>query len=202
MARPEKPIISREKAATEALKLIDKNGLEALSLANVAKAMGVKAPSLYHHFKDKAEILSEVALLILRTIEAPNDSNLNWEEMLTNLCVATRRQILTHPNAAPLLLEHFPRHILLTAYNYWTGKCPYPPHLQMIIIEGTEKLTFGSALFEAAARAQGVQPMPAFDAQKYPDLAVAIASNTLSSEQMFAETIRYYLAGFRAEPSD
>ncbi len=201
MARPEKPIISRERAARAALGVIDTHGLDALSLELVARRLGVKAPSLYYHFKNKAAILSDVALLILREeIEAPQPNSEDWEEMLTGLCVDTRRGILRHPNAAPLMLQYFPRHILLGAYDYWTAQCPYPAEIQMVILDGTEKLTFGSALFEAAARANSVEPMPEFDPKKYPDLARAVRANPYDNEELFAQTIKAFLAGFRNTP--
>jgi AcrR family transcriptional regulator len=37
--------------------VLDKDGLDGLSVQAVARAMGVTAPSLYYHFKDKDELL-------------------------------------------------------------------------------------------------------------------------------------------------
>src|SRR3546814_3495147 len=53
VGRPAKPLISRDRAARAALGAIDIHGLEALSLELVAQRLGVKAPSLYYHFKHK-----------------------------------------------------------------------------------------------------------------------------------------------------
>ncbi|NED69643.1 TetR/AcrR family transcriptional regulator, partial [Streptomyces sp. SID10244] len=47
--------------------IIDSEGLEAFSLPRLAKYLGVRAPSLYHHFSDKNEILTEVARYIAGT---------------------------------------------------------------------------------------------------------------------------------------
>ena len=65
LARPSKPLISRETAAKAALDVIDEVGLDKLSLDRVAKKLRVQPPSLYHHFSDKAELMAEVARLIL-----------------------------------------------------------------------------------------------------------------------------------------
>ena len=65
LARPSKPLISRTNAAEAALEVIDEHGLEELSLSLVAKKLGVRPPSLYPHFKDKSELLQEVARLML-----------------------------------------------------------------------------------------------------------------------------------------
>jgi TetR/AcrR family transcriptional regulator, tetracycline repressor protein len=198
VARPDKPLISRERATRAALDVIDVQGLNGLSLELVARQMGVRAPSLYYHFKDKSELLSEVALFLLRDIKTPFSSSEPWDEMLIKVCVATRRSILLHPSAAPLLLEFFPRRIFLRAYDFWIAKCPYPPRYQLMVSEGLEKLTYGSSLFAAAARAKGMAPLPEFNPDEYPNLASAIRANPHDDEGLFIETIRAFLVGVAA----
>lgn len=194
MARPSKPLISRETAAKAALDVIDEVGLDKLSLDRVAKKLRVQPPSLYHHFSDKAELMAEVARLILTDLPDLKTQGA-YEERLVALCVATRRSLLRHPNAAVLLLQFFPRHLMLQAYERAATEDPYPPEFHMAVIEGTEKLTFGSALFAAAAQAQGVKSFPPFDADKYPAVARMVASNPFDDERLFEETLRMFLAG-------
>lgn len=196
MGRPGKPLISRDRAARAALNVIDVHGLEALNLEMVAKRMGVKAPSLYYHFRSKSELLSEVARLILLNAKLPRRRNRDWFKELLELNLAVRRSVLQHPNAAPLLLQFFPRHLLLSGYNYWIASCPLPMEQRMIMIDGLEKLTFGSALFEAACRARGIAPMPEFDHDLLPHLAEAVRSNHLDEEASFIETLKRFLDGF------
>lgn len=200
MGRPSKSLISRERAASAALSVIDTQGLNKLSLDLVAKRLGVKAPSLYYHFKDKNELLAEVALILLRDIDPPKIDENDWEKTLIRLCKSARRAILRHPNAAPLLLQFFPRRILLGAYDFWISNCPYPPETHMAIIEGTEKLTYASALFESAARSYGIEPMPEYDLEQYPHLTKAIQANPYDDEEMFEEAVTAYLRGFRHYP--
>lgn len=202
MGRPSKSLISREGAAVAALSVIDAQGLQSLSLELVAKRLGVKAPSLYYHFKDKNELLSEVVLLLLREIEPPKVDENDWEKTLVRLCKSTRQSLLRHPNAVPLLLQFFPRRILLGAYEFWTSMCPYPAEVQMVISEGTEKLTYGSALFEAAAKSYGVRAMPDFDLEQFPHLAEAVRANPYDDEELFEETIVSFLSGFRHLPQE
>lgn len=194
MARPSKPLISRRKAAEAALAVIDEHGLAGLNLALVAKRLGVKPPSLYHHFRDKRELLAEVALLLLDPTLLELGAK-DWAERLIELCVKTRRSLLLHPNAAPLLLHFFPRHLLLEAYDRAVREDPFPPELHMAVIEGTEKITFGSALFEASARADGVPTIPPVDPHLFPALARSLAANPFGEEELFVETLRIFLAG-------
>ena len=197
MSRPAKPLITRERAARAALGVIDVQGLDSLSLELVARRIGVKAPSLYYHFKDKSELLSEVARLLLVDVELPEWKENAWEDNVVRLLVAVRRSILRHPNAAPLLLQFFPKQLLLPSYDRYAAEYPVPVEWKMVLIEGMEKLTFGSAFFEASARARSIEPMPDFDHARFPHLAAAIRANGFDDEGMFIETIRAFIAGCR-----
>lgn len=197
MPRPTKPLISRRGAAEAALAVIDEHGLKGFNLALVAKRLGVKPPSLYHHFRDREEVLAEVALLLLDpgTIEL---SETNWAERLIELCVLTRRSLLQHPNAASLLLHNFARHVLMDAYDRAVRENPLTPEVHMAVIEGTEKLTFGSTLFEAFARSGGLPAFPPVAEADYPTLASSLAASPFEDEALFIETLRMFMAGAAA----
>ncbi len=64
--------------------------------------MSVKPPSRHYHFRDKAEIPSEVARLILLDTGYREDMPGTWEERTIELGKETRRALLKHPKAAPL----------------------------------------------------------------------------------------------------
>ena len=190
-------MITRESATQAALDVINTTGLDAFSLDLVARRLGVKAPSLYHHFRDKAELLAEVARYVLLDLDLPSDGEAaSWQEAMVAVCVATRRSLLKHPNAVPLLLQFFPRHILLPAYDRWIARCPFPPQAHMVVLEGAEKLTYASAMFESASRSRGLASMPPFDPERLPNLARAIAANPYDAEELFEQAIRSYLSAF------
>ncbi len=197
LGRPSKPLISRSGAAEAALEVIDEDGLEALSLALVARKLGVRPPSLYHHFQDKSELLEEVARIMLVSIPLDSVPGVSFEEQIILRCVAARRTLLDHPNAAPLILRYFPRHLMLAAYDRAAAEEPYPETIQMTVIDAVEKYTFGTALFEASAVARGIDPMPPVDSDKFPMLAQAIAGNPFTDEQLFVESLRMFLTGVR-----
>ena len=50
--------------------LVDEVGVEGLTLSAVAQSAGVKAPSLYKHFADRAALLKAVEITILHDLEA------------------------------------------------------------------------------------------------------------------------------------
>lgn len=180
-----------------ALDIIDEQGLEKFSLAMVAKKLGVRTPSLYYHFRDRSELLQEVARLMLIRLPGLRLAGRSYEERIIDLCVSTRRALLQHHNAAPLILQYFPKHILLAAYDKHARETPFPPEMQIALIEAIEKLTYGTALFQAAALARGVDAMPPVDPARYPALAKAIAQNPFDDEGTFVESLRIFLLGAR-----
>ena len=69
MARPSAPLLSREKIVTEALSLIDAEGLAALSTRRLAGRLGVSGPSLYNHFATMDDLVEAVADAVIGTVE-------------------------------------------------------------------------------------------------------------------------------------
>ena len=51
---------TKERILSEALKLFSKNGYDAVSVEQIATAVGIKAPSLYNHFKSKQAIFNAI----------------------------------------------------------------------------------------------------------------------------------------------
>ena len=199
MARPANPIITRSRASSIALEVIDTLGLEKLSLRLVAARMGVKGASLYHHFQDRDDLLRDVARHLLSKSPLPPISGTSWKQALIDVCHASWNAVLRHPNAAPLVLQFFPKHIALHTYEYWTelltaNGLPVSQHLW--ILEGSSRLTFGSALFAASARSRGLPPFPDFEAEESPHLFAAIRANTMSDEENFLATLTAFLNHF------
>lgn len=56
MKRPD----TKEIILNEALKLFAKKGYEAVGVADIAEAVGIKAPSLYKHYKSKKDIFDSI----------------------------------------------------------------------------------------------------------------------------------------------
>lgn len=203
MARPSTPLISRARAAEAALEVIDELGVAGCSLDRVAKKLNVRSPSLYHYFRDKDELLEEVVRLLFADLPSLLSGKESYEERMVDLCINARRSLIRHPNAAVLVLQHFPRKLMQVAYEESSKANPYPDQFHLVVIEATEKLMFGSALFSAAAEARGKGDFPEVDAEKYPSLSAALsASPFLTDEELLAETLRIFFVGLAARYSD
>ncbi|MGI6109556.1 MAG: TetR/AcrR family transcriptional regulator [Eubacteriaceae bacterium] len=51
---------TKQRIITEAVKLFSKNGYEAVTVEQIATAVGIKAPSLYKHYKGKKDIFDSI----------------------------------------------------------------------------------------------------------------------------------------------
>jgi AcrR family transcriptional regulator len=107
MARPRKPLLSRERIVTTALALIDEEGLEAVSTRRLAADLGVSGPSLYNHFTSKDELLDAVADLVVADVDlsmfetVPHGSD--WRTALLAWARSYRTALAAHPNIVPFL---------------------------------------------------------------------------------------------------
>lgn len=195
--RPLSPLITRETAIQVSIDLLDRKGLDALTVQAVARELGVQAPSLYYHFKNRDELLHMIAKTLLVEVGQGETPGASWEERVVDLAVATRRVMLNHAHAGPLMLRFFPRELMLGAYERGLSDCPYPPEHHLAVLEALEKLTYGKSLFDAAAKAHDHAAMPPVDAARYPLLAAALARTSVTDEALFVETLQVLLDGFK-----
>jgi AcrR family transcriptional regulator len=59
------PKLNRERILSEAARLVDEQGLDALSTRVLARRLGVRASSLYRYFPDKASLVRAVSTMFL-----------------------------------------------------------------------------------------------------------------------------------------
>lgn len=108
MARPKVPLISRRKALEAALEIVDTEGLGALSIRRLGEALNVNGASLYHHFKNKEDILIGVTQLALADVTAPRSDSDNWRVWLPMNTYRTRQALIAHPALIPVMLRRVP----------------------------------------------------------------------------------------------
>lgn len=99
---PERKPLSRDRILRAALALADKQGLEALSMRNLAAELSVEAMSLYKHVANKDDMLDGLVEIILREMEMPA-ADTPWREAMRRRAWSKRRTIQRHPWASYLL---------------------------------------------------------------------------------------------------
>ena len=98
-------MISKRKTLEAALHIIDVEGLEALSVRRLAVELNVNAASLYHHFKDKEEILVGAARLALDEVRTPQTGEEHWSVWLVRNGDRLRRALVKHPDLIPIIMK-------------------------------------------------------------------------------------------------
>lgn len=108
---PQQRRIDRHAIVAASIAVLDDRGLDKLSLHAVAARLGVRQPALYHHFRDKDEILAMVAAEVLdrwHTERLP-DPDEDWRVFLARNAHSLRRAMLAVRDGARLLALAGPR---------------------------------------------------------------------------------------------
>lgn len=103
---PRPPLISRTAAVAEAVRVLDDEGIGALSMRRIAEGLGVSSPSLYKHFRDLDDVLDAVTDAIVEEITSrhPEETG-SWRHELAELARRYRETFGRHPHAAALLMR-------------------------------------------------------------------------------------------------
>jgi TetR/AcrR family tetracycline transcriptional repressor len=99
----EKESLSRARLVSEALGLVQEEGLEALSMRGLADRLHVKAASLYWHVRDRRELLELLAESILDGVPAPSATG--WREGVLSIAAALQSVVASRQDASRILLE-------------------------------------------------------------------------------------------------
>ncbi len=157
--------LDRRQVVDEALRLLDAEGLDALSLRALAGRLGVQAPTLYWHVRSKAELLDAVADAIMddaiRAMPRPDPEGSGAEWLLTAL-VGLRDAILRHRDGArvvsgarlSLRRADFSESAMSTLVDHGIE-----PRLARLTVLAGERFTLGYVL-EEQAPADATQPAP------------------------------------------
>lgn len=96
------PSLSRDHVLESAVALADEGGIEALTIRELATAMGTKPMSIYRHVPSKEEIVDGMVDRVFAEIERPSTDG-DWLAALRQRCVSAREALNRHPWAAPLM---------------------------------------------------------------------------------------------------
>lgn len=187
LGRPKIPVLSRDRIIKAALKIIDKEGLDALTTRRLASDLGVKGASLYNHFRDKEDLVVAVAEYVLTRVpkrmladDVPSETLLLWG------VVGLRDALLANPNLIPVLIRH--ASLGLANREAVTARLiegDVPAEDVLLLHESLERWAIGSAVRETTALAGSEIDSLTKD---YPALTKAAKRQRATAHQMF-ETV-------------
>jgi TetR/AcrR family transcriptional regulator, tetracycline repressor protein len=107
-ARRRREPISREAIVTAAIRLLDREGLAALSMRRLAEELGTGAATLYWHVGSKDGLLDLVFDELIGEEQVPDPDPPRWQEQLKDIARAQRRVSLRHPYLVRISIGRIP----------------------------------------------------------------------------------------------
>ncbi|MEU2659877.1 TetR/AcrR family transcriptional regulator C-terminal domain-containing protein [Streptomyces sp. NPDC007325] len=105
MPRPRS--LTPDRLAAAALRVVDRDGLSALSMRTAAKELGMSPMALYRYVADRDELERLVVDRILDAVDTtPPPGGAPWPERIEVMAVRLRDAVARHPEAVPLALAH------------------------------------------------------------------------------------------------
>lgn len=96
--------VDRSTIARAALALVDRDGLEALSMRRVAAELDIDPMTLYRHVPNRDGMIGDIVGLLLAEIDADERPDEPWDQTLLRLHRSEREMALRHPHAYALLV--------------------------------------------------------------------------------------------------
>jgi AcrR family transcriptional regulator len=102
-------LVDRDGIVAAAVALADEQGIEAVTMARVARQLGVAAPALYYHVGNSDELLTAVAESFVTRFPLPNP-RLRWDRWLLTFAESFRSLLQERPvlTRLPYLSVHPP----------------------------------------------------------------------------------------------
>ena len=101
--RDSKSTLTRERVLAAALRLVDEEGLDALSRRRLGQELGRDAMTLYRYAPDQAALLDGIVELVLDELVIPADGQ-DWQTQLRRGAHNFRRLALAHPHIVGLIV--------------------------------------------------------------------------------------------------
>jgi len=101
---PRRQPVTRARVIEAALRIMDAEGLDAVTMRHIGRELGVEAMSLYNHVRDKDDILESITEMVMNEFEFPASTG-DWAEDARAMSREWRRLLGLHPSICQLLAD-------------------------------------------------------------------------------------------------
>jgi TetR/AcrR family tetracycline transcriptional repressor len=152
--------IEKSQIVQKALDILNRGGLEGVSLRRLAYELKIKAASIYWHIPNKAELLDEMSNSILdkkfNTYDFQNDGR-EWDEWLNTLAHELRAALLAYQDGARVVAGTHPDkgQVLINLWDFTTRilhKACFSYGMAATITVTVINFTLGSVIEEQSSR--------------------------------------------------
>jgi AcrR family transcriptional regulator len=180
-------ILTRREIVDAALAIADRDGLEEVSMRNVAHSLGVGTMTLYHYVRGKEELLTAMSDAVASELVVPGELPGHWRDALLAISERTRDAFLRHewlvdnignrPIATPNWLRHVEQSV--AAVETFTDD----PALGFGLVAASDEYTMGYAVREISQRRWRVATQNRF--RLTPELQELLASGEFPRVKRF-----------------
>jgi AcrR family transcriptional regulator len=203
MPRPRS--LSHAAIGAAVLAVVDRDGLEALSMRTVAAELGMGPMSLYRYVTGRKEMEVLAVDLIFAAVDPQVDRSASWQQQVTELAWRARAAILAHPAATPLLLAHYPSsasvlrwgEVMLGAF----ARAGFSTRQRIIGFRSVIAFILGASLNESSMSLTGVATiaLAALPPAEYPFMVDAAQyAAAVTPDQEFGQGLAFLLEGLSA----
>ncbi|KUY65911.1 TetR family transcriptional regulator [Burkholderia cepacia] len=195
--------LTRDTVLRAALDLLDEVGIDGLSTRRLAERLGVQSPTLYWHFRNKAELLDAMAEAIMlerhdASLPRPGEA---WDAWLLDNARSFRRALLAYRDGARLHAGTRPRALHFSSIERKVallGEAGFAPDEAVDVMYALGRFVVGWVL-EEQAEPEGEADAPLPDAAEYPLLAKGWAAlRARGGDEAFERGVALIVDGARA----
>ncbi|MFD8259447.1 TetR/AcrR family transcriptional regulator, partial [Streptomyces griseoluteus] len=105
---PQRTPLSRERIVEAAFTVLDRQGLDGLSMRQVAAELGVTVSALYAYVSSKDDLLELMYTRLFDGFTMPAPDPERWREQIRDYARAGRKRLLSHRDVARISMAHVP----------------------------------------------------------------------------------------------
>ena len=203
MTKAPRRTVTREQVLHAAIELLDRDGVEGLSMANLASHIGFTTMAVYRHVENRDDLIDGVVRIVLRDVVEQVPTDVDWLDGVVAWMDHVRRCLQAHPWAARMLgtaSGPFPpwREALGPLRRHFVAS-PLSTRDQARAYAWVSRLTIGIMILELGAPAgEGSRRRRASRAKSLdPDEALLDEHSRVTNDDVFADAVRHtrtYLA--------
>jgi AcrR family transcriptional regulator len=95
-------MLTRDRVLRAGIELADEQGIDALTMREIATRLDVEGASLYYHVTSKGDLLDAMTDLVAAEIEVPLESA-DWKEAMRRRAISARSVFSRHPWASAVM---------------------------------------------------------------------------------------------------
>jgi AcrR family transcriptional regulator len=155
--------LDREAVVDAALRVLDAEGLDAVTIRRVAEELGTSGTALYTYVRDKDELVDLLVDRVIGEVDFSRvDASKPWQEQVREFAREARRTFVAHRDVARATLGRIPQgENALVAMNEMLGRLRAAEVPEQVISFGTDLLSLyvGAVAYEESLMvAQGLLP--------------------------------------------